>query len=261
MKIFNRDNGIDKVYVQVSDFTTFQKVDKPIPAGIYLKAMNYKFQSNDDKYNFIEYTKPEEIEFFRNFEYIVDYKEVKDKTITELQRLAKVANDEANEIADLWNELTPEEKKLNPNFIKKYTLLHHKIQDYAFVLWNKQRHIKLNMPLVPDSDAHFIVEDNNNAEPLLCQASIEPNTLLVYKENGHTISEDEINNFALLGGAIEWQADINKNDNEYFRNYHITKKLSEDKKLYIIEFVQPEYTEDLVKKPHDNTKVYNKNLN
>ena len=31
--------------------------------------------------------------------------------------------------------------------------------------------------------------------------------------------------------------------------------------LYIIEFVQPEYTEDLVKKPRDNTKVYNKNLN
>ena len=162
MKIFNIENGKEKVYIQVSDLITFTRIDRPIPASIYLKAMDYKFQSNKDKYNFIEYTEPEEVEFFKTFDYIVDYKEVKYKSIKELQALAKIANDDANEIADLWNELTDEEKRLNKGFTNKYTLLHHKIQDYAFVLWNKQRHIKLNMPIVPDSDAEVVFESNED---------------------------------------------------------------------------------------------------
>lgn len=253
MKIFNIENGKEKVYVQVSDFVTLTKVDRPIPAGIYKKAMDYKFQSNDDKYNFIEYDDPKEVEFFKTFDYIVDYKEVKNKSIKELQVLAKIANDEANEIVDLWNELTEEEKSLNKGFTNKYTLLHHKIQDYAFVLWNKQRHIKLNMPIVPDSDSKIIYEDENNN--IKIQSSLEPNILLYYKSDGTDIDENNINTDS-LEAAISTQALINEQDNDYFRNYHISKKISDDKKYYIIEFEQPEFIEDMTPRRNlKNTKL------
>lgn len=252
MKIFNKENGKEKVYIQVSDFTTFTKVDRPIPAGIYWKAMNYKFQSNDDKYNFIEYSDPEEVEFFKNFDYIVDYKEVKDKDIKELQALAKIANDEANEISDLWNELTPEEKKLNVALSNKYMLLHHKIQDYAFVLWNKQRHIKLNMPLVPDSDSTLIINNDN----CNIQSSLEPNILLYYRKDGDNLSDNDIN-MDLVNSAIATQVLLNEQDNEYFRDYRINKRMSEDNKYYIVEFDQPEYKEDLRPRGKNN---YNKNM-
>ncbi len=253
MKIFNVENGKEKVYVQVSDFTTFTKVDKPIPAGIYLKAMNYRFQSNDDKYNFIEYDDPEEIEFFKEFDYIVDYKEVKNKSISELQHLAKIANDEANEISVLWNELTPEEKKLNKALSNKYMLLHHKIQDYAFVLWNKQRHIKLNMPIVPDSDSTLVISNDN----CRVQSSLEPNILLYYKNDNSELEDSDIDK-DMLNSAIATQILFNEQDNDYFRDYQINKKMSEDNKYYIVEFEQPEYKEDLRPKGKNN---YNKNLN
>ena len=254
MKIFYTENGKEKVYIQVSDFITFTKVDRPIPASIYYKAMEYKFDSNDDKYDFIEYDKKEEIDFFKNFDYIVDYKEVKNKTIKELQNLAKIANDEANEIADLWNELTPEEKNLNKGFINKYGLLRHKVQDYAFVLWNKQRHIKLNMPIVPDSDSILIME--NEKDNSIIKTSLEPNILLYYKNDGSELNEDDLNE-SCIETAIETQALINTQNNEFFKNYKINKKLSENKKYYIIEFIQPEYIEDLTPK----SKLHNKSLN
>lgn len=253
MKIFNTENGKEKVYIQVSDFITLTKVDRPIPASIYLKAMNYKFKSNNDKYNFIEYTEPEEIEFFKSFDYIVDYKEVKNKNIKELQELAKIANDDANEIAELWNELTDDEKALNKGFTNKYTLLHHKIQDYAFVLWNKQRHIKLNMPIVPDSDALSIYEKENYT----IKSSIEPNILLYYKNDNSPLEENDIDD-NILTSSIQDQALLNEQNNEYFKNYHIKKRMSEDKKYLIIEFEQSEYLGDLIPK---SKKKYNNNLN
>lgn len=70
MKIFANN----KVYVQKNDLTYLLHNAKEIPTSIFEKVFNGIFIVTDDnRYEFIEFSKPEEIEFFKKNEWMVDY--------------------------------------------------------------------------------------------------------------------------------------------------------------------------------------------
>ena len=246
MKIFN--TGIDgkkRVYVQVEDFATLTKVDKPIPASIYAKAMDFKYYTNENRYNFIEYDEEEELEFFEDFEWIVNYKDIRELNSDELKALVKRDNDEANDIADLWNTLSPEEKKMNLEADNKYRLLHHRIKSYGQMLWHKQAHIKLNMPIEPDNDG-WIINDLDNG--LIIQSSLDPNIFLVYYEDNTPLEEKSSLKRELMEDAMKMAENNISKTNEFFDgSYDLYMRTSDDKKFLIVEYKLKEYVDEIDK--------------
>ena len=252
MKIFNigLDNK-ERAYVQVEDFITLTKVGKPIPASIYDKAMKVKYCTNDNRYNFVEFNEPEEIEFFKNFEWIVNYKDIRYLTSDELKALAKRDNDEANDIAELWNTLTPEEKKLNMDAANRYSLLHHRIKSYGQMLWHKQGHIRLNMPIEPD-DSGWIIDYLNYKVTI--QSSLDPNIFLVFKDDESLLNDDNSIKQEMIEEAMKVAEDNISDTNEFFANdFDLEVRTSDDKKYLIFEYKLKEYVDEL-----DNNKLNKK---
>ena len=85
MKIL-KDN---KIYVQKNDMAYLNSSELDIPASIYMKVYGKGITiiDNSNRYEFIEFTDPKEIEFFQGLDWIVDYDEVKDLTEEELTKI------------------------------------------------------------------------------------------------------------------------------------------------------------------------------
>jgi hypothetical protein len=79
MKIFNNENGLRKVYVQMNDIMRLNQTDETIPTSIYEKFFTGIFIVDEsNRMDFVEFSQPEEIEFFESMDWIVDYKQIRD---------------------------------------------------------------------------------------------------------------------------------------------------------------------------------------
>ena len=84
MKIFNKEDNIDVVYVQEEDLMQLRSYYGNMPFYLEdeikdaLSSANY----NDEK--FIRFTNPEAIKFFKSIKWIVDYKQCRDLSDEEL---------------------------------------------------------------------------------------------------------------------------------------------------------------------------------
>ena len=75
MKIFNVENGIKKVYVQMNDIAMLIHSDLPVPASIYEKIYSGTVITDDsNRMDFVEFNQPSDIKFFESLDWIVDYK-------------------------------------------------------------------------------------------------------------------------------------------------------------------------------------------
>ena len=101
MKIL-KDN---KIYVQKNDMAYLNSSGLDIPASIYMKVYGKGITiiDNSNRYEFIEFTDPKEIEFFQGLDWIVDYDKVKDLTEEELLQLGQSVAAEKNRKADEFN--------------------------------------------------------------------------------------------------------------------------------------------------------------
>lgn len=142
----------DAVYVQKNDITYLNQYlslsNLPIPSSIFEKVFgsNIIIIDNSNRYEFIKFDKPEEIEFFQGIDWMIDYNKVKDLSEEEIIALAKSIVEENNEIARRFNSMTPEERKKNINMAFQYELLDFKICSLRDILWFKQGHIKMDLP-------------------------------------------------------------------------------------------------------------------
>ena len=67
-------------YVQKNDIAFLTQTDRAIPASIFMKVFGNGIVIIDDsnRYEFVEFEAPEEIEFFKSIDWMIDYNEVKD---------------------------------------------------------------------------------------------------------------------------------------------------------------------------------------
>ena len=87
MKIFV-DNS---VYVQKEDVAYLYMTSLDLPDSIYTKVFGQGMIvfDNSNRYDFIEFSEPSEIDFFKKIDWIIDYNEVKNLTEEELIKLGK----------------------------------------------------------------------------------------------------------------------------------------------------------------------------
>lgn len=153
MKIIS-DNAI---YVQKNDIACLNQADLAIPASIFMKVFGNGIVIIDDhnRYEFVKFEMPEEIEFFKGIDWMIDYNEVKDLSKEETIALGKSIAKEKNSIAQRFNSMTLEERKNNLSMVSQCELLDFKIYSLRDVLWFKQGHIKMKLPEGVDFPAGF----------------------------------------------------------------------------------------------------------
>lgn len=108
MKIIT-DNA---VYVQKNDFIYLNSSNLAIPASIFDKVFGYGVTIIDDRnrYEFIEFNAPEEIEFFKNIDWIIDYNEIKDLNEEEMYDLIRNICQEQNLLEEMEDNMDIEFK-------------------------------------------------------------------------------------------------------------------------------------------------------
>lgn len=109
MKIL-KDN---KMYVQKNDMAYLNSSGLDIPASIFMKVFGQGITIIDDsnRYEFIEFSKPEEIDFFKGVDWIVDYNEVKDLTEAQLLELGQSIGNAKGEKIDKFNAMSEAKRR------------------------------------------------------------------------------------------------------------------------------------------------------
>ena len=138
----------DSVYVQKDDITYLDQTDLPIPESIFMKVFGNGIVIIDDsnRYEFVKFDAPEEIEFFKGLSWMINYNEVKDLSKEETIALAQSIVQEKNEIATKFNSMSEKEKKENMQMVQQCELLDFKMDSLRDIFWFKQGYIKIDLP-------------------------------------------------------------------------------------------------------------------
>lgn len=252
MKIFNEENGIKKVYVQMNDIMMLNQLDEPIPASIYEKIFTQTIIINDsNRMDFKEFTEFHEIEFFKKQDWIIDYKKIKDLSLEDIKLLGEETNKEIEAIRDKFNNMSESEKRENLSLIQQHELLVYKMNYYAEVYRMKNGKSNIKLPLIPDCDGFKL---NDDKAGYAISISLEPNKLLLYKKDGNKLSSSDKVDPAFIQGAISIMAMENTNNKIFMGNYKTNTYLSEDKKYLVIEFVVMSYDNKDTKKEEKGIK-------
>lgn len=244
MKIFNKENEIEKVYVQMNDIMMLNQTDLTIPATIYLKIFNgIVIVDDSNRMNFVEFTDPKEIEFFKKLDWIIDYKEFRDLSEDEIIAKRQEIANELNEIANEYNNMSDEEKKENQHLPMKHELLKYKFHYFAEILWIKQGHIQMPFPVVPDSDGFSFVSDNEDFIYEI-KASLDPNKLLLFRRDGKELSEDEMIPQSFIQGGMSIAIMQRSEKDEFFGDFETINYLTYDNKYLVTEFKVRKHEEE-----------------
>ena len=178
----------DAVYVQKNDFAYLNHSELSIPASIFLKVCESGvfIVCDENRYDFIKFSEPHEIEFFKDIDWIIDYNDVKDLSLEDIVEVANKINDERRELALKFNPMSPEEKEKNVDMYYRSEYLNYKFLSLRDYVWFRQGHLKFDLPegvLYPESefDDTIIRNSNNNNESVSNNVS----------EQGDVIEEKE----------------------------------------------------------------------
>ncbi len=259
MKIFNEEKGIKKVYVQLNDIARLMDFGEAIPVSIMKRFFYNIFIVNDDnRYKFEEFTEPHEIDFFKELDWIVNYKKYRDMSEKEIMDQGYALGDEMNQVAKEHNDsvgkLTDEELVA---LELKHEALEHKMLSIRDILWIKQGHLSVPIPEVPDVDGFSLTGDNDEF-PYVARQGLNPVQFLISRKDGKDLNLSEVIPMGFLQSAQALSITENTNKNEFFGDFESTNKLSEDKKSLIVtnRIITPEEREEQEKQAiSDNEKI------
>ena len=112
MKIVNIEDGKKKVYVQLNDIMMMMQFGSPIPSEVMEKHfMNMFIVTDENRFEFSEFTDPHTVEFFEQCEWIVDYKQYRGLSEEQIIECGQQIGAQMNEVAMKWNGMTPEQRE------------------------------------------------------------------------------------------------------------------------------------------------------
>lgn len=140
----------NKVYVQNNDLQFLLRACDgiSIPSSIINKVFGDLFIVTDDnRYEFVEFSNVEEIAFFKNCDWIIDYHAFDGMTEVEIINYGSQINDKRNELAEKFNNLPEkEQEKLYEQVSSEVMMLDYKIYSIRDLVWHRQGHLKFTVP-------------------------------------------------------------------------------------------------------------------
>ena len=130
MKLFHMERGKEVAYVQMQDIMYLtHETDMPIPASIFTKVFQGVTIVNDsNRFDFVKFSKEEEVNFFRGLDFIIDYNQYKDLSDKQLEEKWEELAGKANEIAEKWNSMTEDERKENSSLFDEHRNIHYMLK-------------------------------------------------------------------------------------------------------------------------------------
>ena len=231
MKIFNEEDGIRKVYVQINDIMMLNYIDKPIPKSVFEQIFNAIVTiDNNNRNEFISFSAPTELEFFDSLKWLIDYKQVRYLSKEEIEKKCQETFDEIDKLANRYNA----SKEDNQLLMNQKKLLNYKIMSLKNILLMNQGYKQVSFPIVPDSDGFSFIGDDKCQYAI--KGSLNPNRILLFRKDGKKLSStDKIpQEFLQMGISIVIMESNDKNI--FLGDYEINNYLSEDGQYFIIEY-------------------------
>jgi len=155
MKVIKTENNQEKIYVQMQDMGHLNSTDMPIPASIYMKVFGNGVTIIDDsnRFSFVSFEDPKDIEFFKGLDFIIDYNEYKHLGLEEISKKGEEVSTAIHGIVTKYNAMSDDEKKKNANMIDAYNNLEYKIAAIAELYHIKQSGLDLEPFFDPKGNA------------------------------------------------------------------------------------------------------------
>ena len=152
----------NEAFVQFNDLGFLQSTDLAIPASIVLKLFENEITIMDDRnrYNFVCFTEAEDIEYFKQLDWMVDYNETKDMSEEELISLIEKTLGEMDSISNAYDLIPTNQGKKRRELAKTFSLLEFKFYSLRNILWYKQGHISLNLPEIESGSIRNLKKNN-----------------------------------------------------------------------------------------------------
>ena len=247
MKIFNIEHGVEKVYVQINDLLTLYKTEQYIPISIFDKVFSSGLVIDEEnKYDFIGFYDPDEINFFKAIDWIVDGKKLNKKSIDELK------NTYMESITDIKSFLEDHRSCiLDEDENYEYELLVHRSNSIRDFFRAKYGNLRINFPEVANSEGLII--DDSAKSGMYISESLNPNSIVMSKTSGEQFTGKEPINNQLINRALEKMRVKRKDtENELFK-YKTSYDMSSDLKSFVIR-----YREGKCKTEKEEQRVLNK---
>ena len=157
----------DAAYVQKNDIAYLNQTDLDIPASIYLKACETGTFIVDDsnRYEFIRFNKPDEIQFFKNQDWILNYNQVKDMTEDELIEYGEKIITQYNELAETFNALSEQERIQNTELDMRCDLLGFQIFSLHDFIFYRKGLLEMQLPSELPKESPFIISSRTFINP------------------------------------------------------------------------------------------------
>lgn len=218
MKIFNIEDGIEKIYVQKKDVIMLNQLSKHICSEKDLAINDSEISGY--RSDFIQFTAPSLIAFFRKLDWIVDYKEIRALSGKELNK----------RIIALEKELS----EMNPKRMRRrYELLMFQKQSLTDISMKKDID---KIPIVPDVDGFTLVDSNS---PYQIQVALDTNRILFSRTDGQLLTGDEDIPARFLHNGIELSIMRNE-DQEHLSEYFKSMFFLTDDNRYLVTQIAPQ---------------------
>ena len=134
------------------DIIQFRK-ELAIPASIFLKVFGNGITIIDDRnrYNFVCFTEAEDIEYFKQLDWMIDYGKVKNMSEEELENLLSIMLDKMDFLDKAEQSIPVNQSQKRHELLQAFSLLVFKFCSLRDILWYKQGHISLNLPEIEPS--------------------------------------------------------------------------------------------------------------
>lgn len=146
MKILTNDS----VYVQKIDIAYLLSTDIVMPHSIMINTFgeNGGCVTTSNRFDFVKFDKDYEIAFFNNFNWILNYDDVKDLNEEALLKLSYLINDKKRKIINLFNSMNSNDQKNNLFLLKKFEALNFKLLSLKDYISYKQGRINMTFPTI-----------------------------------------------------------------------------------------------------------------
>ena len=193
MKLFNVENGKEKVYVQYQDLMhLMHELDgMSVPASLFDKLFGDGrplIVDDRNRWEFVEFTSPEDVQFFREQEWIIDFKEVRSLSFEGLIEHGTEVAKEHDEIALRLRELPREELEGHVDEINKMHGLEYKFHMLPECGFVNKGHKNMPFPTVPDSDG-YVCASNEEYEAI---SSLDPNKIIIRRKDGQKLNKGKV---------------------------------------------------------------------
>ena len=140
----------NKAYVQLNDLACLCNSDLPVPVSVMRVMVGDKGLTITDKnrYKCMEFSSREDVEFFKNQKWIVDYDDVKNKSEEDISKQLVEIAEEAEEYLKEYKSYSEREKEEHKDLLGQYELLEFKFFSLRDILWNKKENGKIKLPKI-----------------------------------------------------------------------------------------------------------------